>query len=1333
VGTKGCFQAALKPKRLPKQAASMAATNQPVTLFLRRSDIDHEETEVRVRPSTELQKIIGAYAYRWNVNPDALHVQTEQGKVVTGTMTVKDVGLEDSAVLLVRVGELLPFRPSHADHSDMAFDVDGHSFLVHKFPVLKSASPLLKDMVDEYDGDPVPLHVPGGAEVFDTVARFLYKDEVNATSLFSVRNAASVRVAASYLQFDALAIAVDAFLEKDVLPHREPCLAVLHAALAVPAAEAPENGVVQRCVRSVASLVQWRRLAALASDVVTGVEAEQEQADAENQGATPATHDGGDPAQPGAVISEALKAKKRKRQEPWQWALAHLPAMRTLLSSEAAAEAETRRARAAEPSSWPSGFRPGAGSAPAPTISGAGGRCEALLMCLPPRLFLLAAATAREQAVTEARAASQEAEAIAAGRSAGTADTEQAAPGGGASALLRRADKAMGKARAVSVASALFVLYRLAAATAADVALLMAPKLDHSVAASPALQASASSEAGARDAAVLESLQQVFRGGGPAWPDAEALPPTTLAEMRRALPGQGSGSESAAEPGRQARWRALHDCADIIRLVDARALPPAVALRLLRLAQAAGAPQQQAEPNPTPPPAGSDEEEPEQEQPLLPETSKRVAAAASSIRAICGLTLASSPGTVLSLPASTLASLEPGVMCEALARARAGAPARRLLLRAYWAARVGADPERAVASAAPQASHGASAAALASASERAGAASQDSAQGAAVNDDAPGLSLDELQLLLRAAKPHFGAPTGLSAASGAVGLREEAEDDLDGDAGSGFYRAALGVILDAVAREEAELSALKEESSPSESHELAQAAMASRARVIRTLQLEGLLRLDLLPPRTLRAAMTHPGLPYQPIVDAALAQSEAVAAQLAATQAQLRRAGEAMRDSRAREGLCEHSHLPVMTAISVLRSSGQWTPARVQAFSAHSGLYSIEYRPAEGDSGPGEQRWYDLAQTRYRVEADTSAMDPATPASARVPPPNPVPSPRLDQSGDVRQPQSGRGSAVGRVPPLPLGRQAGALGLGAAGGASHSDSATRLSARSGPTSTPAHNTPRRGAARNIGPSRFGDAEVPATAIGGAADRPGSVAAAWPSDGQSQPRDSFTSDSVSRGSQPVPDPGSARLSGRQSGSGSGSGEGAAVGDDGLTASQRAGAMIRGRGGAAGGGPAPAPARTSAHSRHRSGQSADSSEPASGKAPGKRVWGAEQQLARLERAQRGQQRRHASATAAAGAGPASTGQARSSAASRRQAEVSAQINARAAAELATRDLRREAAFAADEAEHESDAMAASARAAELGAPMSGRALREAARNAMQSAHVAPHAQRRQAGRR
>lgn len=1251
----------------------MAASDQPIMLILKRTDIEEEEIQFRVRPSTQLQRIISSYAFNCNVNEHALHIQTKGGKRVAGTDSVQGLELEDGAELLVRLGPFSPFRPSHADHSDMGFDVDGHSFLMHKFPVLKSASPLLKDMVDEYDGDPVPLHVPGGAQVFDTVARFLYKDEVNAARLFSFSNAASVRVAASFLQFDALAVAVDAFLDTKVLPFREPCLAVLHAAMAVPAAEAPENGVVQRCVRAVSKLVQWRRLAALAADVVAGVEAEQ--TDKEASSGNRSLVDG-----PASSRSDDEGGAGRK---PWRWAVARLPALSTLLSGEAAAEEEeeeARRAKTVGPSSWPSGYKPATASAVG-RVSGEGGRCEALLMRLPPRLFLLAAAAAREHAVAEAGAASRDAEAAAAGRTAVAEGEPQASVSASAAAgaMLRRADKAMGVARAVSVAAALFVLYRLAAATAADIALLMSGQEADT---SPALAASTF----ATDSDVVAALGRIFGAGGAAWPDHEALPPASLADLRLPLPAHSGNSSDPDTPvlGRQARWRALHDCADIIRLVDATALPPAVALRLLRLVQAAGAPalpDASAALSQTGAPASAKS------------VGERVAAAASAIRAICGVALASSPGSVLALPRSTLASLEPAVMAEALGRARDGAPARRQLLRAYWTARLGCDPEHTALAPPPLA--------MAIPGEPGAVGTSHEI----VHESSPGLTLEELSALLRAAKPHFGAPPGLTVASGGAGMEEDAEDDLDGDAGSGFYTAALGVILDAVARHESELQAnldddVEDAADTSRARAAAETAIAERELTMQALQRDGLLRLDLLPPRTLRAAMGHPGVPQRPVADAALVQSEAVAAQLAATQAQLRRMGEALRESRAREGLCEHSHLPILTGVSVLRSSGQWTLGRVQAFSAHTGLYAIEYGRAYGRLGPGEQRWYDLTRTRYRVEADHET-DPALGAadasesgsqhvaadSARVPAPAPQASPRLEQPLSARQ----RGSVRTIVPPLPLPRQPDA--------ASAAISSATLSVRADERSRRVHVTPRRDAATLSSALRRPAAHKPSTAIGGAGDKPGAVAHAWPADA---PEGRALAPPVT--AVAAADPGTSEGD-RDSRD--------AVAEDSLSASQRAGALIRGTGGpdAREGPPGAAP-----QASHRPAHSG----PLGAKA-GKRVWGAEQQLARLERAQRGQQIR---LTAAASSS--------TSAAARRQAEVSAQINARAAAELASRDLRREAAFAADEAEAEANALAASARAGEASGPMSGRTLREAARYAMQSTTAAP-AQRRSAARR
>jgi len=89
---------------------------------------------------------------------------------------------------------------------------------MHKYPVLKTGSPLLESLLedDAMDDGPIPLHIPGGASVFDIVARFCYKDEVNVSTLISPDNVAQVRVAASYLQMSGLQALADKFLSRKV-------------------------------------------------------------------------------------------------------------------------------------------------------------------------------------------------------------------------------------------------------------------------------------------------------------------------------------------------------------------------------------------------------------------------------------------------------------------------------------------------------------------------------------------------------------------------------------------------------------------------------------------------------------------------------------------------------------------------------------------------------------------------------------------------------------------------------------------------------------------------------------------------------------------------------------------------------------------------------------------------------------------------------------------------------------------------------------------------------------------------------------------------------------
>lgn len=139
-----------------------------------------------------------------------------------------------------------PFEPAHAAHADVSFVVDGHVFRMHKYPVLKTGSPLLESLLEDDTSDegPLPLSIPGGAEVFDIVARFCYKDEVNVATLVTADNVAQVRVAASYLQMSGLQALADKFLSRKVDQDPQKALRVLLSAQSVAGASAPENAVV---------------------------------------------------------------------------------------------------------------------------------------------------------------------------------------------------------------------------------------------------------------------------------------------------------------------------------------------------------------------------------------------------------------------------------------------------------------------------------------------------------------------------------------------------------------------------------------------------------------------------------------------------------------------------------------------------------------------------------------------------------------------------------------------------------------------------------------------------------------------------------------------------------------------------------------------------------------------------------------------------------------------------------------------------------------------------------------------------------------------------------
>ena len=113
------------------------------------------------------------------------------------------VGLQDDDVIFeYQVPSSLPYTPKHENHSDIAFEVDGQLFRLHKYPLLKTGSPFLEEFIEMDDGTPIPLPIPGGAPVFTLIAKYCYRDEENVATMLSPFNVVATRLAASFLQMN---------------------------------------------------------------------------------------------------------------------------------------------------------------------------------------------------------------------------------------------------------------------------------------------------------------------------------------------------------------------------------------------------------------------------------------------------------------------------------------------------------------------------------------------------------------------------------------------------------------------------------------------------------------------------------------------------------------------------------------------------------------------------------------------------------------------------------------------------------------------------------------------------------------------------------------------------------------------------------------------------------------------------------------------------------------------------------------------------------------------------------------------------------------------------
>jgi hypothetical protein len=185
----------------------MAARSSTDADFVDVVVVRHGDSDTRARISTRsrLASLFRTYSRFRGVDVGGLSFYFgSPPRLLYAEQRVCDVAIESGSRILCM--PFTPFEPEYASHSDMAFAVGGWTFSVHKFPMLRSNSPLIDAMVELYDGNPVPLDVPGGARVFDVIVRLCHSENVDrdAQLLLCVWNVCAVRIAAMFLQMDKL-------------------------------------------------------------------------------------------------------------------------------------------------------------------------------------------------------------------------------------------------------------------------------------------------------------------------------------------------------------------------------------------------------------------------------------------------------------------------------------------------------------------------------------------------------------------------------------------------------------------------------------------------------------------------------------------------------------------------------------------------------------------------------------------------------------------------------------------------------------------------------------------------------------------------------------------------------------------------------------------------------------------------------------------------------------------------------------------------------------------------------------------------------------------------
>ncbi|XP_077236988.1 phototropic-responsive NPH3 family protein isoform X2 [Tasmannia lanceolata] len=139
---------------------------------------------------------------------------------------------------------------------DITIDVDGQSFLLHKFPLVSRSGKIRKMVADSRDSDLSKLELlnfPGGPQTFELAAKFCYGTNFEITTA----NVARLRCAAEYLEMtedyreENLISRTEIYLNVIVVHSLEKSVEVLSACgTLLPTAE--EVGIVNRCVDAIA-------------------------------------------------------------------------------------------------------------------------------------------------------------------------------------------------------------------------------------------------------------------------------------------------------------------------------------------------------------------------------------------------------------------------------------------------------------------------------------------------------------------------------------------------------------------------------------------------------------------------------------------------------------------------------------------------------------------------------------------------------------------------------------------------------------------------------------------------------------------------------------------------------------------------------------------------------------------------------------------------------------------------------------------------------------------------------------------------------------------------